>query len=488
MMGPAGRAESDPRPRVDIEARRPSVSMIVRLPIRWVFGLLLAAAGVALVAEWAARQWAPGLPSRDYATCRPAIPAPAIGAEAGASVVTRDYERHPTLGWVPGPRSPHHPQTQRIPRDGTAWVALFGDGSVADSPFLPSGSLPEKLARRSALPVVSYAVAGHSLARIVERTSTTLGALRASPRTIVVGFRADIVEHLTNPRLASTPGPWRSHLIDRVRVRLAPDTRDESPPPCEREIDHALLASLLNELQTAADKRGSELVVAVLPPAARGPDHVRYHELLMSALSELAIHAVAVWNPVEQRSARDRADRAAAALAKRLEVRADYYWATPIEFGKGGNLDRYSPTGFSRPGGRIRWMREPTAQLSVSPPPHAGGILVDIHFNRSIATKGDARELVFRIGEIAVARWPMSRLQRPLEDTFFIDHGLAATRPLDFRIELAPLLSAREVGISDSPRKIGAAIISLTLHPEARHEAKTVVQSTAGARSDAGSQ
>jgi len=437
--------------------------MAVHPPLHRALWLALGTALLALGAEWAARQPALGGPSAPHAACRPAIPDPAIGAEAGASIVTRDYRRHPTLGWVPGPRSPHHPRSERIPLDGSPWIALFGDGAVTNSPFLPGGSLPEKLSTSLDLPVVSYAVAGHDLARIVERTTTTLAQQQPPPRTALVGFRADVVEHLASAGRVNEAHTWRSHLLARLQ---GVDPANETATPCEGTIDRERVVALLGELQAAARAQGTELVVALLPPAAPRPNQRGYRDLLLDILDDLAIHSVSLWQLDDPVAARGQTEQAARVLRERLAHRADYYWGTPIAFGEGGNAERYHLAGFSAGRKHGRWTVEPTAHLEVSPPAHPNGILAEVRFNNAVANDVDDRQLVVRVGEVAVARWPIARLRKRLQETFFLDAGIAAERPLTIRFELASLKSPRETGRGKNPRKLGVLIDSLTLRPD----------------------
>jgi hypothetical protein len=78
----------------------------------------------------------------------------------------------------------------------------------------------------------------------------------------------------------------------------------------------------------------------------------------------------------------------------------------------------------------------------------------------------DDRELVLRVGRVAVARWPLRRIRTRMRDTFFIDEGIAATRPLEFRFELNSLRTANELGLGRGKTKLGFSIASLTLQPE----------------------
>ena len=439
--------------------------MSIRPPLRRALWLALGTVVLALAAEWAARQPALGGASSRPLACRPTNPAPAIGAEAGASIITRDYQRHPTLGWIPGPASPHRPRTENIPSDGSPWIAVFGDGSVADSPSLPGGSLPEKLNASLELPVVSYAVAGHDLARIVERATTTFRQQQPAPRTALVGFRTAVIEAPSSTAPANHSDAWRSHLIDRLR---GDDASASGRALCEQTIERERILTLLRELDGAARAQGTELIVAVFPAAAPRPDQEGYSDLLAGALDDLAIHSVSLGFPTEPITAREQTARAASALRERLAHRADYYWGTPITFGKAGNAERYQLSGFSAPREGGRWTTEPTARLEVSPPAHPGGILAEVEFADAVASKADARQLVVRVGEIAVARWPITQLRKRGQDTFFLDAGIAAVRPLEIRFELESLKSLEEVGRGKHRRKLGVLIKSLTLRPDRR--------------------
>lgn len=436
-----------------------------RPPLRRFLGVAFGALLLALAAEWTLRENGATSPPLGPSACRTTLPSPAIGEEAGASLVTRDYQRHPSLGWVPGPHSSHRPQTERIPRDDAPWVAVFGDGSVTHDPSRPGGSLPGKLGDALQVPVLSYAVAGHSLARIVERTTETLEALEHPPRTVVVGFRADIVEQLSPSVHPSSSEPFRSRLLETLTSLSARTPASTATVDCEQYVERSLIVTLLQELQ-AVTEGTSELIIAILPPAVPGPEHHGNRALLTGVLSELAIHSALLWDPESNVNARGQVAHAAAAMADRLAHPTDYYWGLPIDFGQDGNAESYQPAGFRRPDKRSRWTTQPTAHLRVSPPPTAGGILVDVDFTNAIATEGDTRELVVRVGGVAVGRWPMARLRKHLRDTFFLDAGLATARPLEFQFELEPLYSPRDIGLNQDPTPLGVAISSLTLRPD----------------------
>jgi len=434
----------------------------------WVLLLLLAALAAALVSEWAARRIGGPLPAHNRPRCAIVRPAPAIGAESGASTITADYERHPTLGWVPTERSPHHPDTARIPRDGGDWIALFGDASITGASGLPDGALAARLGPSLTTPVVSYAVAGHGLEHIVARYADTLATVDSTPRTTLVGFRVDAIE-----RLADTPPsepPPRSHLLGLIRARWtqqpsgAPDHDDTRD--CVHEPNRLQLRNLLTELRATAEQRGVELVVSLHAPAAPGPEHMQYLELLHHELDALNIHRIDAWDANTARGTREQSAFAAAQLERRLEHAADYIWGKRIGFGKREGAEHHGLSGFSGPHDAYRWMTSRVAWLDLSPPPSAGGIVATIEFRRAMTFEGDPRELVLRVGRVAVGRWPLRQLRKNLEDSFYIDEGLAAVRPLEFRFELESLRSAHELGIGKSKRKIGVAIAALTLAPE----------------------
>lgn len=441
----------------------------------WLLALLLAAVAAGVVSEWAARRIGAPLPAHSRSRCTVLRPAPAIGAESGASAITADYERHSTLGWVPTERSPHHPDTTRIPRDGSDWIALFGDASITGSSGLPDGALAARLGAALATPVVSYAVAGHGIERIVARYGETLATLDPGPRTTLVGFRVDAIE-----RLADAPPsdrPRRSHLLDLVRAQWTqqpPDAAElRDTRACVHEPNRLRLQNLLAELRTTAEQRGVELVVSLHAPAAPGPEHTQYLELLRHELDALGVHRIDAWDPDTGRGTREQITFAASQLERRLERAADYAWGTRIGFGKQESVERHRLSGFSRPMDTHRWMTSRLARLDLSPPPTAGGIVATIRFQRAMTFEGDTRELVLRVGRVAVGRWPLRRLRRSLQDTFYIDEGLAATRPLEFRFELESLRSAHELGVGNSKRKIGVAIASLTLQPEGGDDRST---------------
>ena len=434
----------------------------------WLLVLLLAAVATGVVSEWAARRVATPLPAVHPARCAIARPAPAIGAESGASAITADYERHPTLGWVPTSRSPHYPDTARIPRDGRDWIALFGDASLAGSSDLPGGTLSAQLDAALAAPVVSYAVVGHGIERIVARYSETLSQLDPAPRTTLVGFRVDAVERLAKP--AASRARQRSSLLELAHALWTQQPPTAAGPDdasgCLDEPDRLRLHNLLAELSAAAGDRGVELVVSLHSPAVPRPQHAKYLELLRSELDALAVHHIDAWQPDTARGAREQIAFAASQLERRLERAADYTWGTPIGFGKQGGAERYRLSGFHRPEKTHRWTTNRVARLEISPPPSSGGIVATIQFQRAMTLEDDDRELVLRVGRVAVARWPLRRIRTRMRDTFFIDEGIAATRPLEFRFELNSLRTANELGLGRGKTKLGFSIASLTLQPE----------------------
>jgi hypothetical protein len=434
----------------------------------WLIVLLLVAIAAGTLGEWTARRLASSAPDAAQATCRAGMPSPAIGAEPGASSITRHYQRHPTLGWVPGESSPHHPDTSRIPGGGGEWIALFGDGSVAGAPDLPGGPLPVRLDAALEAPVVSYAVAGHGLDRIAARFVETISSVEPSPRTALVGFRVDAIERAARSGTSDRGWLSRSRLLELVLAKLSPPSEEhaESLGDCVQEPDLLKLREHLRELRVVADEHDVELIVSLHAPAAPGSQHARELELLESELDQLAIHRLAAWDPEAKRGARARLDFSAQRLVQRLESRADYVWGTPIGFGKGEAIERYRRTGLGQPNEDSRWMLDPVAQVEISPPSSPGGIIADIEFSRAVTFEDDKRELVLRIGRVAVGRWPLWRLRKRWHDTFYIDEGIAAGRPLDFRFEVAFLRSPHELGRSDNKTQYGVAITSLTLKPE----------------------
>jgi len=444
-------------------------------------GLVALALGTLVVAigsEWAVRRAALSVPLRTELRCDapPILPAPAIGAESGASTITALYERHPTLGWVPTPESHHAPATGRIPPPAKPWIGLFGDGSLAGPLDLPGGPIPEQLARKLDRPVVSYAVSGHDLQRIVARYRDTLDRLASrnqSPDTTLIAFRVDALERLAEPPEAAGSLLDRSRLVALLRAGWDDRSSDEKEPgealDCYREPDPVRLRNLLGELRRAAEQSGAELIVSLHPPAVPEAADARYRALLHRELDDQNIHRIDAWAPAAEHGPHERITFATKQLETRLATRADYVWGDRVGFGKQEEVSAYRTAGFREPGADFRWMMSRVAKIELSPPSTDGGIIGEVELAYAMTFDEDTRELVLRVGEVAVGRWPLNRLRRRLRDSFFIDEGLAATRPLAFRFELESLRSPKEIGIGENEKKYGAAVRSLTLRPDARN-------------------
>jgi len=428
----------------------------------WHIALVLTAVAAAAVSEWAVRSEIASTAGQTH--CRVAQPMPAIGSEPGASTVTANYERHAELGWIPTRRSPHYPETDRIPRSGAPWVALFGDGAVAGPVGLEGGALPERISASLDVPVVSFAVAGHDLDKIAARLAATLSAAPHPPRTTLVGFRVDAIagfaKLVPDPSDTEAPirlGPWLA--------RLGLPT-ESAPSACVRDLDRGQVRSWLLGLVKTADASGAELVVSLHAPAAPDDEDLAFQRALHEELDELAIHYVDTWQPDAALTARDQIENAAQQLAVRLQYPANYVWGSRISFERDGNLDHFPTSGFGYPTRRWSWMKERVATVAVAPPAGDNAIVAEVEFGKPATIDDDPRELVIRIGEVAVGRWAVSSLRKRRKDSFFIDEGIAVQRPLELRFEIDGLKSPRELGIREDDRLLGVPVVSLTLRPE----------------------